>query len=346
VDGAGNTVQLRGVNVSGLETVAAQGWSPSDPWGGMKPQFAALAAWKINAVRFPLNEASWLDYTCVDANNASHDPDPGKNYQQTVKDTVAQATAAGFYVILDLHWSAPGNYCPLAQNAMADTDHSVTFWQQIATTFKDNPAVIFEMFNEPYLPQNATGWSTWLNGGTYTQVALDIPAGGGYKAVQTTWQVAGMNQLISTVRATGATNVILAGGLSYSNDLSGWATNTPQDPQGQLAAAWHIYAQSYPYTDLSAGSSTVTMLAGVNASVPVAITEYGDVDGPGTTAAFAPAVLGVADKAAYSYFAWTWNVWGQGANDLILDTSGTPTVGFGTYVQQHYICRASSTTCQ
>jgi aryl-phospho-beta-D-glucosidase BglC (GH1 family) len=339
VDGNGKTVQLRGVNVSDLESVAVMGWNTSNPWDNGKPQWPALASWKINAVRFPLNEASWLDYTCVDSNNKQVNPDPGNNYKQTVEETVAEATAAGFYVILDLHWSAPSNICPQWQNAMADADHSPAFWTAIANTFKDNPAVIFEMFNEPFLPETESGWSTWLNGGPYNLV-------GNPGSSSATWQVAGEQQLIQAVRTTGATNVILVGGLAYSNDLTGWPTHTPQDPQGQLGAAWHTYSNN-PYVDVvSAGSSTVNMVSAVSANVPVAITEIGDVDGPGTTPGFAEAMLPFADKAGYSYFGWTWNVWGQSANDLILDASGTPTQGFGTYFKQHLICRASSTNCQ
>lgn len=94
---------LRGVNVSYLESVAVQGWDPSDPGGGGKPQWPALLASKVNAVRFPLNEASWLDYSCADATGATRDPDPGKNYRQTVEQTVQEANAAALYVILDLH---------------------------------------------------------------------------------------------------------------------------------------------------------------------------------------------------------------------------------------------------
>jgi hypothetical protein len=338
VDGAGNTVQLRGVNVSGLESVAIQGWSPTDPWGGWKPQWPALTAWKITAVRLPMNEASWLGYTCTDQNGATRNPDPGGNYKQTVEQTVSEATANGFYVILDLHWSAPGNFCGLGQNPMADADHSVDFWTSIANTFKGNPAVIFEMFNEPYLPQNSTGWSLWLNGGSYGSIAQ--PSSMNY-----TWQVAGMQSLINAVRSTGAMNVILVGGLGYSNDLTGWPTHTPQDPAEQMAAAWHTYS-SNGYISAAPGSSTVNMLAAVATNVPIATTEIGDVDGPGSNPAFAPPLLQFEDQVGYSYFAWTWNVWGQSENDLILDAAGTPTIGWGTYYKGHLICRASSTTCQ
>ena len=37
-----------------------------------------------------------------------------------------------------------------------------------------------------------------------------------------------------------------------------------------------------------------------------------------------------------------WNSWGQAANNLILDSAGEPTIGYGAYVKQHYICRATS----
>ena len=36
-----------------------------------------MKGWDINVVRLPLNEASWLGYTCIDAAGNSHDPDPG-----------------------------------------------------------------------------------------------------------------------------------------------------------------------------------------------------------------------------------------------------------------------------
>src|ERR1700733_3916305 len=66
VDGNGHTVQLRGVSVSGLEGYAIQGWTPGDPWGGQAPDFAAIKSWGANAVRLPLNEASWNGGPCID----------------------------------------------------------------------------------------------------------------------------------------------------------------------------------------------------------------------------------------------------------------------------------------
>ena len=336
VDRNGKTFQMRGVNVSGLESVAIQGWSVSDPWGGMKPVWSALQAWKVNSVRLPLNEASWLGYTCVDSNGATLDPDPGKNYRATVAQTVTEANAAGLYVILDLHWSAPGTICPTDQNWMADTDHSIAFWTSIADTFKANPAVIFELYNEPVLTDSIAGWNAWLNGGAQTTVR---PGGGKTYA----WTSAGMQQLLDAVRATGATNVVLCGGVSYSNVLTSFPSHIPVDPISQLGAAWHVYSFNI-YVDPSPGTSTTNMLAAVSANVPLVITEVGDTDGAGATGSFVKKILTFADSTGYSYFGWTWNDWGQSSNDLILNSSGTPTIGFGTYFKQHLICRATTTT--
>src|SRR5207247_8648737 len=55
------------------------------------------------------------------------------------------------------------------------------------------------------------------------------------------YQVAGFQSLVNAVRVTGATNVILLGGLAYSNDLTQWLQYKPTDSTGNLAASAHIY---------------------------------------------------------------------------------------------------------
>ena len=178
----GSTIEVIGTNISGLETGmnwrwpsfanAGEGfWSKVINWGGSG----------INTVRLPLNEASWLNYTCVDPGagasgsfytsngNGTYTPDPDGTYQATVKKAVGDATAAGLYVILDLHWGSPNNssgkaLCPIGQPAYADYDHSLTFWKQVADAFKGNPAVMFELFNEPFGSNDYGNWVTGASG--------------------------------------------------------------------------------------------------------------------------------------------------------------------------------------
>jgi endoglucanase len=369
VDIDGNTVQLRGVNVSGLETVAIEGWSPSDPWGGQQPNFTAIKSWGANAIRLPLNEASWRGGTCVDEGGSSTtvvngkkvqdtpgqtiQTDPGSNYQATVEKTISQAAAAGLYVILDLHFTAPGNGCPVTQTAMADADHSVAFWSSVATTFKSSPSVIFELFNEPFLDQTSlqdkTPWADLINGqGTISSYTVMGNPG----TVSYTWNNAGMQQMLNAIRATGATNVILTSTLAYSSSMGGWLEYHPIDTlsPSQVGAVWHAYPNSggSSLVDCIGTASTcspadfASVQSIIAAGYPVVITEFGDSPG-GTTAPLSATLLPWADANGVNYMAWTWNAWVGSTFYLITDTAGDPSAGFGTYVKAHYQCRAAGT---
>src|SRR5215472_7355809 len=111
---------------------------------------------------------------------------------------------------------------------MPDLNHDPTFWTSVANTFKSNSSVLFDLFNEPF----TSSWSCWLNGSTAANASPCNDVG---------FAAAGMQNLVNTVRATGATNIIMLGGLAYSNDLSGWLANEPTDPLNNLVAAQHIY---------------------------------------------------------------------------------------------------------
>jgi endoglucanase len=364
VDGSGHTVQLRGANISGLESTAIQGWDPSDPWGDSGfaggPQWSTLKAWDINVVRLPLNEASWLALTTYNHDGSSIQADPGQNYQATVIKAVQDATAAGLYVILDLHWSGPnvpvpGQPAPVpqtpfeangGQNPMADADHSVAFWTSVAMTFKGNPAVAFELYNEPYfywITDSEAEWGVLLNGGTITQYVTGAnPYTVGYD-----WQAVGMQQLLNAVRATGATNVVITGGVDWCGDLQDWLANMPADPLHQLAASWHAYPLSDTVGDPNAtvptdGVAEYGYVKTIAATVPVVITETGDHSANGTVGSpFDSIVLPWADSNGVSYLGWTWDPWGASDFDLIKDTSGTPTDGFGQYFHDHLLCRGN-----
>ncbi len=361
VDGAGNIVQLRGVNVSGLEATAIQGWS-SDPWGdanlGGEPNWQSMLRWKVNVVRLPLNEASWLALTTYDQDGAPRQADPAANYQATVIKAVADATAAGLYVILDLHWSGPnvtvpGQAAPVpqtpfegsgGQNPMADADHSLQFWTSIAQQFGHNPAVLFELFNEPYfwwITATEQEWDVWRNGGVITQYVTGTNP---YQLVYN-WKSAGMQQMLNAVRATGANNVVIAGGVGWSAEMSGWLANKPSDTLNQLAAAWHAYPNPSATNKPAWGDTEYTYVKNiVAAQIPVVITETGDHSAAGTVGApLVSVVLPWADQNGVSYLGWTWNVWQNSANVLIKDASGTPTDGYGVYFQQHLLCRAAGT---
>src|SRR5256884_3030615 len=217
VDSAGRVVRLRGVNRSGTEYACAQGWGffdgPSD-----SASVQAIVAWKANAVRVPLNETCWL------AINGVAPAYSGANYARAISDYVALLNRAGLVVILDLHWSAAGTAVALGQAPMPDRDHTPQFWSEVAAAYSGNNRVIFDLFNEPFPDNNSDtpeAWRCWRDGGTCTGM---------------TFQAAGMQELVDAVRGTGATNVIIVGGVQYAARLSHWLPDKPSDPPNKPAA--------------------------------------------------------------------------------------------------------------
>ena len=211
-------------------------------------------------------------------------------------------------------------------SAAAQTPDARVSWRELTSeALKNNPAVIFDLFNEPYIsgsygyPAGADYWSIWLNGGTTTQV------NNGSTSTARTWTSAGMNQLVAAVRATGATNVVMVGGLSYASDLSGWLTHQPTDPLNQLALSWHAYRGT--------SSQGAYAQAVLGAGIPVIIGETGDNSANGTTSA--PIITDVtqwADANGASVLPWVWDNWFKTrvTSDLLIkDALGTPTDGEG-----------------
>jgi hypothetical protein len=309
VNASGAVIQLHGVSRSGTEYACVQRFGPFDGPSDAA-SIAAIASWKgVNVVRVPLNEDCWLGINGF--------PDGGYSaaqYQADIESYVADLHAHGLYAILDLHWTAPGTFAATGQEAMADEDHSPTFWSQVATAFKGDRATVFDLFNEP----EGIDWACWLNGCTYTDPTT----------ARGQWQIAGMQQLVTSVRATGATNVLMLGGLAWSNDLSGWLAGKPSDPDNQLAASFHVYENNA----CASASCWNAVVAPVAAQVPLVTGEIGESD---ATATFIDTYMAWADAHAISYLAWTWDTWGCGGIVLISDYTGTPCAGYGAGYQQH-----------
>jgi len=339
VDGAGSAVVLRGVNVSGTEFSCIQGGEASSRgwsiYGGQPltagSTYAGVVSWRANVVRVPLNEDCWLGINGV---NPSYG---GAAYRRAIHDEVSAIHAAGLLVVLDLHWSAPGAYAASSQQPMADADHSVDFWRSVAADFRADPAVVFDLYNEPYfywISDGSDQWSCWLNGCQMNQfVTANQPGPNGQStgySMAMSWRTAGMQQLVDAVRSTGATQPIIVNGVDWANDVSGWWSHRPTDPAGQLIAGWHSY-MGQPCGTSSCWNGVIAPLAG---NVPVLVGETGD---QATSAAtYLPTFLPWADAHGINYLAWTWNVWDNPDNVLIRAWDGSvPTTGEGTYYRDH-----------
>jgi endoglucanase len=314
VDAKGHNVRLVGVNRSGTEYSCVIGGAqgagifsgPSDA-----ASIAAMASWRINAVRVPLNEDCWLGINGV---NPAYS---GRSYRDAIVAYVERLNRAGLVAILDLHWNAPGTVLSEGQQVMADADHSPALWTSVATTFLADLGVMFDLYNEP----KDISWECWRSG-------CVTPLG---------WRTAGMQSLIDVVRATGATQPIVASGLNYANDLSRWLSAGLTDPLHQLVAGLHMY-NTGPPGYCNARPCWDATVAPVAARVPVVTTEMGEFD-QGST--FVTGYLDWAEGQArigrdVSYVAWSWDVaLGVGGPSLVSSYDGVPTA-FGSGVRTYF----------
>jgi endoglucanase len=318
VNAAGQQVVLHGVDRPGFEyECLGNGFSdgPVD-----QASVTAMKSVGITAVRIPLNEACWNAESYIKPQFA------GTAYQSAVKSYVGLLNANGIVAILDLHWtdgsySGPGANCTSAeavcQKPMPDSAQAVPFWSSVARTFTGNDAVIFDLFNEPFPGQGqsaAAGWQCWLDGGSC--------AGIGYP-------VAGMQTLVDAVRAAGAHNVIMLGGLTWANNLDGWLEHEPSDPDHDLAASFH----SYNFNGCNNAACWDSQVAPVIARVPVIAGEIGETD---CTDNYIDGLMNWLDSQQTSYLAWSWNTTEScsGGPGLITSYDGAPN-SYGAGLEAH-----------
>jgi hypothetical protein len=314
----GQTIRLLGVDRSGAEYECVTSHKVFDG-----PSNAAsvktMVSWHINAVRVPLNEDCWLGINGVVTGGAT--------YRNQIVRYVRTLESFGLYVILDLHWSAPGTNIAATQWPMADADHSPAFWKSMAATFKSDHAVLFDLFNEPYIKS----WSCWRSG---CQTSYGLNGSNVY------YQTAGMQQLVNAVRSTGATTPLMLGGLAFSSDETQWRQYEPKDPDHQLVVSFHTYSWGN-CNNVSCWSADIAPLA---KSFPVVTGEFGE---DGCTDTYDLTFMPWADRHGVSYIGWTWDATDAGWDcssgpALIEDYNGKPTA-YGIALKDHLAQLAKST---
>ena len=323
VDASGTPVRLLGVNRSGTQYACAEGWGvfdgPADP-----PSVAAIASWGATAVRVSLNEQCWLGVNGLPVGTTA------EAYRQAVVTYVDLLNRAGMYVVLDLHWNAPGSARAGDQQPMADRDHAPAFWAGVAATFKDHPAVLFDLYNEPYPDDNRdtdAAWQCVRDGGTCPGV--DFTA-------------AGSQEMLDAVRGAGARNVVLVGGPQYAGTLTRWTEFRPHDPAGQLAASVHIYYNTPKDPEWSpcyASECWTRTIEPLAATTPVVIGEVGEHD---CASGLLLPLLQWADAHDIGYLAWSW-ITGDCAKEpaLISGYDGTPS-GEGAGYRAHLLSQTTT----
>jgi endoglucanase len=313
VQANGQPIQLRGVDLFGLEDAA------SDPTITAQ-DIADIRSFGATMVRVSLGEQLWLATSCA------YDP----SYAQTVAEVVKWITDDGMVALLDLHFSNPadlyatpaaaaqaaasGQCAAAGQMPMADTG-ATTFWKQVAAMFESNPLVAFDLYNEPYFVSS----SVWLDGGS----ALDPNAGG-----PSTYPVVGMQQLYDAVRSTGATNLVVVSGPD-------WANEVPPALVAGTGIVYSVHAYTCPNgppptfgctSDPTDPSSILGPWVSFSASHPVMVGEFGWPDQYQGT--YNANVIAEAEHEGWSWDSFAWD--GTPGSPWSLLQAGSQTPGPGS----------------
>lgn len=284
LDGHGDPLILRGMQRFGLE-------------GGSKnplpteQEIQQLSMWGANEVRISLGEQLWLQTSCY------YD----STYPAEVDKVVNWVTSRGMVALINLHFATAGDCRTPTLIPMADSPGALTFWQEVATRYQDNPLVAFDLFNEPYVPQ-----SVWLNGGAYTFDGHGVAA-------------AGMQQLYDDVRNTGAKNLIVISGLNYATqaptqfvegDNIAYGVHAYTCPQAPPPHCTPAYAAD-PYDP----SPILDKWLDLAKTYPLIISEFGFPNGD--SGVYSANVISYAERHDLSWSAFAWDGGTGGLFDLV-----------------------------
>jgi hypothetical protein len=208
VDSSGKTVVLRGAEVDSA-FIYIKNWVKGKLPNTLPVSqiFSTMAhSWHMNATRIPISP--WI-----------YQKDPS-TYMSQLDQWVQTATSDGLYVILVMHDDAKAG-SPYGNNATLPKEQDIPFWKAIASHYKNNPMVMYDVYNEP----KDTSWTQWLHGGGTVDGA----------------QVVGFQDLVSAIRSVGAQQLIVV-----EPGSSGGKTASSSDPN---AAAEEGGWSNFPGSD-------------------------------------------------------------------------------------------------
>jgi hypothetical protein len=266
--------------------------------------YAAIARdWSANCVRISVHPGHWRYDQRLMAELLDRD--------------IAAARAQGLFVIVDWHAIGfPGHYEPvpppewglIADAYLSSIDDACAFWRGMAERHGHDPAILFEIWNEPVGDPDH-----WVSDGAFWP---------DFRAAWTT--------ITAAIRDVSDTVVLAAGG-RWAHDLSGAAADPLDD--ARTAYAWHVY----PNEDRDRPDRWHVSLGDLASRHPVMVTEWGfcpDCDGhlAADPQDFAvPFTRDILDGLGLSHTAWCYS---PGAQPALLTADDTPSA-YGRFVQDY-----------
>jgi endoglucanase len=277
---------LRGINRSGLEHTEPTGAGFLAAAKFTAGEVREIAVnWNANALRIPFNQ----DWALRGRRGHS-----AEEYLTSLDQVISWAAELGAYTILDLQWldadtiygHTRARNRAKVPNRVAPTPNadSIVLWRTLAGRYRDEPAVIFDLFNEPHHPLEDD----------FLPIHLIAPDG---SVIESESSFVGPDEwnpwaqrLVAEIRAVRPSGLILVAGVDWAFDL----TRIRVDARGIVYSA-HIYPHHRPddwHRPLSR-----------SCDVPVIVSEWGGTD---KDLRFGDALSRRMRELGIGWTAWSW----------------------------------------
>jgi endoglucanase len=299
----GAELWLQGLAVPGLE-IRPEGH------GAVFSSRIGIDEWKANVIRLAVSAEFWFG-------RGKGQTDGGAAYRALVDSAVNVAANRGAYIVIDNH----------AYRAIRDTH--LAFWKEAAEKYKNHPAVLFDIINEPH----GISWQLWRDGGFVKEKKKGVDESAflseAEKKKDEGFESPGMQRAVDFIRETGAKNIIIAGGLDWAYDLTGVVDGFElKDPLGNgIMYSTHIYPwkRGWEQKVLRAAALHPIFVGEVGADVnKMSFIPLSAQEDPAT---WVPDMLGLIQKYRLNWTGWSFHAWATPV--MISDWNYTPTPFWG-----------------
>jgi len=281
-----NPILLRGVNRSGLEYSEPSAAGFLEPAQLTKDEVSEIVdGWQSNIIRLPFNQ-DW----CL-AGRSGHS---AEEYLAALDQAISWAAELGAYTILDLQWlDADTPYGTIEdETRVKTTNHvppapnrkTIVLWRTLATRYRKEPAVLFDILNEPHDPLNDDPQPIYLIGADGQVIASEDRFFRADKWVR--WATL----LTAEIRNIRPDGIILVGGVDWAFDLRRIRLDAPN-----IVYSAHIYS-GRKQSDWSRA------LGGSN-DAPVFVGEWGGKD---DDLEFGRTLASEMRQRGVGWTAWSW----------------------------------------
>jgi endoglucanase len=274
-------IRLRGLNRSGLEYAAPLHGDYLKGSGICADEFDVIAGWGANLIRLPFCQQRVL----------SDDPAEAAAYLSALDGAIGLAAKRGMYTLLDLQWldaSVPrGTLANGKSNFVAPLpdERSAECWILLANRYSEEPAVLYDIFNEPHDPL--------LND---PEPLLGVTPYGGYYPLSrrrvgfdqwTPWAA----HLVRSIRANAPDALIFVSGIDWGYNLKGF----PIDDLSGVVYSSHVYPSKGPRWNTAFGN--------LSREFPVFIAEWGGTE---ADLSWGRKLVNYLDERELGWAAWSW----------------------------------------